>query len=132
MKKGSLIVLISFLIITTILTCTYAYMKERKDDNTIPNDYIIAFKGESAETVHTTYIYEEKKKKKTNYKYINTISITNTYDSVAINEKVVKKGTTKKKKKVFEIAKKNKANSYVKYIKEDKIYTIDEFKDVFK
>lgn len=132
MKKSNLIILISILIITTILTCTIAYIKERKVDNTIPNDYIIVFKGESAEIVHTTYIYEVKKKKKTTYKYINTTSITNTYDSVAIEEKVVKKGTAKKKKKIFEIAKKNNANSYVKYIKKDKIYTIDEFKDVFK
>ena len=73
-----------------------------------------------------------KKKNKTTYKYINTTSTTSTYDSVVSEEKINKKGSTKKKKKIFEIAKKHNAYSYVKDIKEDKIYTIDEFKDIFK
>lgn len=132
MKKNSLIVLISLLLISVIVICTVVYIQERDIDNTIPDNYIIVFKGESAETVHTTYVYEIIKKKKTTYKYINTISTTSTYDSTAIQEEVIKKGTVKKKKKVFEKAKKNNAYSYVKYIKDDKIYSIEEFKDIFK
>ena len=132
MKKNSLIILISLLLISVIVICTVVYIQERDIDNTIPDNYIIVFKGESAETVHTTYVYEIVKKKKTTYKYINTISTTSTYDSTAIQEEVIKKGTVKKKKKVFEKAKKNNAYSYVKYIKDDKIYSIEEFKDIFK
>lgn len=132
MKKIYLIILISVLLITTIATCTFVYIKEKDNDNTIPTDYIIVFKSESAETVHTTYIYEVVKKKKTTYKYINTTSTTSTYDSISAIEEIDKNGTVKKKKKVFEIAKKHNAYSYVKYIKEDKIYTIDEFKKIFK
>lgn len=132
MKKSSLIILVSILLISVTAICTIAYINEKDEDNTIPDNYIIIFKGESAETVHTTYVYEVKKKKKVNYKYINTVSTTSTYDSTAIQEEVVKKGTVKKKKKVFEKAKKNNAYSYVKYIKDDKIYTIEEFKDIFK
>ena len=132
MKKSSLIILVSILLISVTAICTIAYINEKDEDNTIPDNYIIVFKGESAETVHTTYVYEVKKKKKVNYKYINTVSTTSTYDSTAIQEEVVKKGTVKKKKKVFEKAKKNNAYSYVKYIKDDKIYTIEEFKDIFK
>lgn len=132
MKKIYLIILISVLLITTIATCTFVYIKEKDNDNTIPTDYIIVFKSESAETVHTTYIYEVVKKKKTTYKYINTTSTTSTYDSISTTEEIDKNGTVKKKKKVFEIAKKHNAYSYVKYIKEDKIYTIDEFKKIFK
>ena len=132
MKKNSLIILISLLLISVIVICTVVYIQERDIDNTIPDNYIIVFKGESAETVHTTYVYEIVKKKKTTYKYINTISTTSTYDSTAIQEEVIKKGTVKKKKKVYEKAKKNNAYSYVKYIKDDKIYSIEEFKDIFK
>lgn len=132
MKKSSLIILVSILLISVTAICTIAYINEKDEDNTIPDNYIIVFKGESAETVHTTYVYEVVKKKKTTYKYINTISTTSTFDSTAIQEKVIKKGTVKKKKKVFEKAKKNNAYSYVKYIKDDKVYTIEEFKDIFK
>ena len=132
MKKNSLIILISLLLISVIVICTVVYIQERDINNTIPDNYIIVFKGESAETVHTTYVYETVKKKKTTYKYINTISTTSTYDSKAIQEEVIKKGTVKKKKKVFEKAKKNNAYSYVKYVKDDKIYSVEEFKDIFK
>lgn len=132
MKKNSLIILISLLLISVIVICSVVYIQEREIDNTIPDNYIIVFKGESAETVHTTYVYDIVKKKKTTYKYINTISTTSTYDSTAIQEEVIKKGTVKKKKKVFEKAKKNNAYSYVKYIKDDKIYSVEEFKDIFK
>lgn len=132
MKKNSLIILISLLLISVIVICSVVYIQESDIDNTIPDNYIIVFKGESAETVHTTYVYDIVKKKKTTYKYINTISTTSTYDSMAIQEEVIKKGTVKKKKKVFEKAKKNNAYSYVKYIKDDKIYSVEEFKDIFK
>ena len=132
MKKNSLIILISILLISVIVICSVVYIQESDIDNTIPDNYIIVFKGESAETVHTTYVYDIVKKKKTTYKYINTISTTSTYDSMAIQEEVIKKGTVKKKKKVFEKAKKNNAYSYVKYIKDDKIYSVEEFKDIFK
>ena len=118
--------------ITTITTCTFVYIREKNNDTTIPTDYIIVFKNESAEMVNTTYVYEVIKKKKKTYKYINTTSTTGTYDSVTAEEKITKKGSTKKKKKIFEIAKKHNAYSYVKDIKEDKIYSIDEFKNVFK
>ena len=133
MKKIYLIILMVVLLIAATATCVFVYNSEKNKDNTIPNDYIILFKSESAEVVHTTYVYEVvKKKNKTTYKYINTTSTTSTYDSVVSEEKINKKGSTKKKKKIFEIAKKHNAYSYVKDIKEDKIYTIDEFKDIFK
>lgn len=132
MKKIYLIILIILLLITTITTCTFVYIREKNNDTTIPTDYIIVFKNESAEIVNTTYVYEVIKKKKKTYKYINTTSTTGTYDSVTAEEKITKKGSTKKKKKIFEIAKKHNAYSYVKDIKEDKIYSIDEYKEIFK
>ena len=133
MKKIYLIILIVILFVSAVATCTFVYINGKNKDNTISSDYIIVFKSESAEVVHTTYVYEVvKKKKKTTYKYINTTSTTSTYDSIVAEEKINKKGSTKKKKKVFEIAKKHGAYSYVKDIKEDKIYTIDEYKNIFK
>ena len=132
MKRIYSIIIILLLIVFTITICSIVYHKDNNIDNTIPTDYIMIFKGESAEVVNTTYIYEIKKKKKISYKYINTISIATTYDSSSIEEKIKKKGTITKKKKIFEIAEKHDAYSYVKYIKEDKIYSIEEFKNIFK
>ena len=132
MKKRYFILLCVVLFISIAVTCVVAYTREYNIDNTIPTNYIAIFRSESAEIVNTTYVYEVKKKKSVSYKYINTTSTTTTYASVATVEEVTKKGTFKKKNKIFEIAKKNNANSYVKYIKDDKIYTIDEFKNIFK
>ena len=132
MKKKNLIILIILFILLSLIVCIYAYTSNSKKDNTIPNNYILIFKGETGEIVYTTYIYEVTKKKKTTYKYINTTSTTSTYDSIATNEIINKKGSIKKKKKIFEIAKKHNAYSYVKYIKDNTIYNIEEFKSIYK
>ena len=58
MKKSSLIILVSILLISVTAICTIAYINEKDEDNTIPDNYIIVFKGESAETVYTTYVIE--------------------------------------------------------------------------
>ena len=130
MKKNILILLIGIIISLSI--CTFIiFFIGKHDNNEIPNNYIAVFKGETAEVVNTTYIYEKKKGKKKTYKYINTIGKSTGYDSAEWNEEIVKKGKVKKKKKVFEIAEKNNAYSYVKYIKDNKIYSIEEFKKVF-
>ena len=123
---------ITIVIVLTLLLSTIAmiyFVSKQEEDSMIPLDYIAVFKGENAEVVYTTYLYETKKK---TYKYINTISNSNGYDSTAWQEKIVKKGTFKKKKDIFKKIKNNNANSYVKYMKDDKIYTIEEFKEIWK
>ena len=131
MKKNIILITVVVAILITIGTI---FLVTREDNsNEIPSNYIAVFKGETRERVHTTYLYEVKKKhKKIKYKYINTISTLNGYDSVAWQEKVLKKGKLKKKTDIFKKAEKNYANSYVKYRKDDKVYTFEEFKNIWK
>ena len=128
MKKVSIVVgIVLFIIVEALILTTVSYK-----NNTIPDNYKIIFKGESGEVVYTTYYYEKKKGKKYTYKYINTVSSYQGYDSGSWQEKIVKKGKINKKFKIIEIAEKNNATSYVKYKKEDKIYTLEDFKNIFK
>ena len=131
MKKNIIIISVLILLLSTI-GMVY-FVSKSEDGNDIPQDYIAVFKGESANTVYTTYLYEvKKKKKKTTYKYINTVSTFTGYDSAGWKEKVTKKGSFKKKKEIFKKASKNHADSYVKYMKNDEVYQIEEFKEIFK
>ena len=130
MKKIYWIILIAIIVIIEVGIVTISYIND--NSNSIPNNYIAIFKGETAETVHTTYLYKTKKGKTTKYKYINTISTLKGYDNTEWNEKVTKKGTIKKKSKIYEIAKKNEAYSYAKFSNDDNIYSIEEFKERFK
>ena len=130
MKKIIFIILGIIILIGNILVIKFVYEKEEK--NTIPENYFIVFKGETSETVYSTYVYKKKKKKKIEYKYINTVSTPIGYDSTEWNEKVIKKGTVKKIDKVYEVALNNNANSYTKIAGDDKVYTIDEIRNIFK
>jgi len=128
MKKIYFLISIAlFIIVEALILATVSYK-----NNTIPDNYKIIFKGESGEIVYTTYYYEKKKGKKYTYKYINTVSSYQGYDSGSWQEKIIKKGKINKKNKIIEIAEKNNATSYVKYKKEDKIYTLEDFKNIFK
>lgn len=128
MKKSIIIITIIVLLSTIGMVL---FVTKTEEDNKIAVDYIAVFKGESGETVHTTYLYEKKKKKKITYSYVSTVSSFNNFDSTNWNEKIVKKGKLKKKKDIFKKVEKNGSTSYVKYIKEDKIYTIEEFKKIW-
>lgn len=129
MKKSYWIILGIMILIVEVVFVSISFIR---DDNTeIPDRYIAVFKGESGETVHSTYVYKEIKKNKTIYKYMNTVSRVNGYDSSAWQEKITKQGKLKKKKKIYDIAKKNEAYDYVKY-EDGKIYSIEEFKKMFR
>lgn len=129
MKKRYLILLIIILLVSQIGIITYSYIND--DPATVSTDFIAAFKGESGEVVYSTYLYQKKKKKKKTYTYINTVSTLSGYDSTNWNEEIIKKGKLKKKKEIYDIAKKNNAYSYVKY-EDGKIYSIEEFQKMFK
>ena len=130
MKKIIIITTLIIILIINIFVIKSLYKKEEK--NNIPNNYYIVFKGETSETVYSTYVYKKKKKKKIIYKYINTVSTPSGYDSTEWDEKVLKKGEVKKIEKVYNTALENNANSYVKMQKDDKIYSIDEIKEIVK
>ena len=130
MKKNAVIILIIGLILAQVTIIAYSYIYD--DKAVVKDDYIAVFKSESGESVNATYLYVTKKKnKKKKYTYINTKSTYSGYDSTNWTEKITKTGTLKKRKKIFEIAKKNNAYSYVRY-EDGKIYSIEEFKKMFK
>ena len=129
-KKICFLIIILLFIIFEISMITISY-KNNNVEKIIPNNYIIAFKGETSLKVNTTYIYKVKKKKKTTYKYINTTTAYTGNDSTEITEKITKKGSFKKLKEAIKIAKKNKAYNYVKY-EDGNIYTIAEYKEKTK
>lgn len=130
MKKNAVIILIIGLILAQVTIIAYSYIND--DKAVVKDDYIAVFKSESGESVNATYLYVTKKKnKKKKYTYINTKSTYSGYDSTNWTEKITKTGTLKKRKKIFEIAKKNNAYSYVRY-EDGKIYSIEEFKKMFK
>ena len=130
MKKNAVIILIIGLILAQVAIIAYSYIND--DKAVVKDDYIAVFKSESGESVNATYLYVTKKKnKKKKYTYINTKSTYSGYDSTNWTEKITKTGTFNKRKKIFEIAKKNNAYSYVRY-EDGKIYSIEEFKKMFK
>lgn len=130
MKKIYWIILILIVVLVEIGIVTISYINEDKDK--IPDNYIVVFKGETSETVHTTYLYKKKKGKKIKYNYINTVSTASGYDSAEWTEKVIKKGKIKKKSDIYKKAEKNEAYSYAKFSNDDRIYSIEEFKERFK
>ena len=130
MKKIYWIIFVAVIVILEIGIVTKSYMSDTKND--IPSNYIAIFKGETSSVVHTTYLYKDKKGNTIEYKYINTISTLEGYDSGEWHEKVTKKGTIKKKNKIYEIAEKNEAYTYAKFSNDDQIYSVEEFKKLFK
>ena len=95
MKKNTLIILIIGLVLAQIAIIVYSYTTDNKA--VVKDDYIAVFKGESGETVNSTYLYVSKKKNKKKFTYINTTSTYSGYDSTNWNEKITKTGTLKKK-----------------------------------
>ena len=101
MKKRYFVLLAIAMAIVQVIFVVYSYNQDQ--DIELSNDYIAVFKGETGEKVNSTYVYikykGKGKKKKKVYKYINTVSTLNGYDSTSWDEKIIKKGTLKKKKK---------------------------------
>ena len=133
MKKRYFILLAIIIAIIQIVFVVYSYNQDQ--DIELSDNYIAVFKGETGERVNSTYVYVKYKgkgkKKKKQYKYINTVSTLNGYDSTSWSEEITKKGTLKKNKKIYEIAKKHGAYSYVKY-EDGNIYSIEDFKKMFR
>lgn len=128
MKKSFWITLIICFILTQVAVISYITVKDSTE--IVDNNYIAVFRGETGETVYSTYLYVSKKGKKKTYSYINTTSTSYGYDSTNWDEEITKKGTLKKRKQIYKIAEKNNAYSYVRY-EDGNIYSIEEFKEKF-
>ena len=87
----------------------------------IPENYIAIFHGSSDKTNYKTYIYKiDTEEANYGFSYINTT-----------NDKITDKGKVDWTDNVFEVAKENKAYSYVTLPNNDKKYTIDEYSRMF-
>ena len=120
----SLLVLFQFIIVFNVVN--------KKDYEKVPNNYVAVFRGENTDVVYSTYIYKIHNNKKTIYRYVNTMIIMSGYDNDSFEEVTLDRGYVKNVNKLFDIAENNNSYSYVKYIEDDTIYSLGEFKKVFK
>ena len=65
------------------------------------------------------------------FKYINTTCTTKSWGSSEYNENITAKGKITFTDGVFEVAEDNNAYSYVTIPDSDKIYSIEEFQNIF-
>ena len=100
--------------------------------NDIPNDYIAIFHGGVGEQTYETYIYKiDNGHANRGFKYINVTSTTKFWGSSNRKHKINDKGEFEWTDDAFSIAKKHGAYSYVTKPNNDKIYTIEEFQEIF-
>lgn len=98
----------------------------------IPEGYIAVFHGGSGEQTYETYIYKiNNEQENYGFEYINTTSTTTYWGSGKQNIKITKRGSVDWTDKVFVVAKENNAYSFVTLPNSDKIYTIEEYMQIF-
>ena len=133
MKKGliiSLIVVVLFSTLTIFGVITLS--KKSYLINEIPEDYIAVFHGGVGEETHETYIYKiNNGKSNMGFSYLNVLSRTESYGSPNWTHRVVGKGEFDFTDGAFIVAEENNAYSYVTRPNDSKIYTIEEFKNMF-
>lgn len=130
-KKIKLIflVLISVIIFGILGVCLYL---KYQNNNNVPNDYIAIFHGGVGEQIYKTYIYKvDNGHVNRGFKYINVTSTTESWGSSNWKLEINDKGEFDWTDGAFIVAKKHGAYSYVTLPNDDKIYTIEEFQNMF-
>lgn len=129
MKKKKYLKFIPPLIVVII---AIVILLQKKDYNTIPDDYICVFHGGSGEMTHETYIYKDDDGKDNyGFDYINTTSNTLSWGSSEWVTKVTKKGKAGWSDEVFKVARENGAYDYVEMKGRQEKFTIEEFQTMF-
>lgn len=132
-KNFKLIYLLPIVIVLIILAGMkmYHFYSPTKSDE-IPENYIAVFNGGVGERTYSTYIYKiNNGQANYGFNYINTTNTTTSYGSPDWNIKITSKGTVNWTQDVFTIAEENNAYSYVQLPNDNKIYTIEEYMDMF-
>ena len=130
-KKIKLIflVLITVIVFGILGFCLYLKYQNNSD---IPNDYIAIFHGGVGEQTYETYIYKiDNGHGNFGFKYINVTSTTESWGSSNWKHKINEKGEFDWTDGAFIVAKKHGAYSYVTLPNDDKIYSIEEFQNMF-
>lgn len=126
MKK---LIVISVIVICVVIALISINIT-KKDE--IPDGYIAVFNGGSGEITFSTYIYKiDNGKPNYGFEYINTTNITKHWGSSELNVAVTGKGKLDWTDDVFEVAKNNHAYSSVTLSNNNKVYTIEEFRNIF-
>lgn len=110
----------------------YNCLIDIESNDEIPNNYIAIFHGGSGEIVYETYIYKiNNGEANYGFNYINVTKTTTSYGSSEWNTKITKHGSVAWTDNVFGVAKENNAYSYVTLPNSDKIYSIEEYQQMF-
>ena len=135
MKKNIIIIGITILYLFSTLLISIQYIEHK--NNNVNQNYKIVFRGETTDSINSTYIYKiikisrqkKKKKKIIYYKYINTVIKKDNVDYTNSLEKVTKKGYTKDIDEIKDIVEENGATTYAEINKDKSLIKIEEYKN---
>lgn len=135
MKKNIIIIGITILYLFSTLLISIQYIEHK--NNNVNQNYKIVFRGETTDSINSTYIYKiikisrqkKKKKKIIYYKYINTVIKKDNVDYTNSLEKVTKKGYTKNIDEIKTIIEENNATTYAEINKDKSLIKIEEYKN---
>lgn len=131
-NKKIVLIFLVLIIVIALGTIGYLVYLKYQNNNDIPNDYIAIFHGGEGEQTYETYIYKiDNGHANFGFKYINVTSTTESWGSSNWKHKINSKGKFDWTDGAFKIAEEHGAYSYVTIPNDDKIYTIQEFRDRF-
>ena len=117
-----------FVFLISIFIYSYFYLSSRMPKR-VAEDYVGVFKGEKENVIHSTYVYVDVKNNEKVYRYLVTEMPTSNSDKSKPKEIIVRSGSIKSVKLLFDLAKSTHSYEYVIVRGEDKHYTILEFMD---
>ncbi len=132
MKSKKVFWLVISIIIAICIIFIFIFMKYVVNDNEIPDGYIAVFHGGAGEITYQTYVYKINNEQG-NYKfsYINTTSRTTHWGSNELIIEITKRGSVNTIHNIIDIAKENYAYSFVTLPDSDKVYTIEEYQQMY-
>ena len=132
MKNKKVFWFVVILIIVIFIVSYIIVTINQNNNDKIPDDYIAVFHGGSGEITYETYIYKiNNEDANSGFDYVNVTKTTTYWGSTKWNTKITKCGSVQWTDNVFEVAKENNAYSYVTLPDSDKIYTIEEYMQMF-
>lgn len=127
-----IMILINALIVSCILVAINKNIKDNKNNDKVPDGYIAVFHSDSGEITYETYIYKiNNEQANSGFDYVNVTNTTSYWGSGEFNTKITKRGSVQWADNIFEVARENNAYSYVTLPNTTKIYTIEEYMQMF-
>ena len=131
-NKKIFCVIIAVIVISIISYIIVTINHNSKNNNTIPNGYIAIFQGGVGERTYETYIYKlDNEYSNSGFDYINVINTTTYWGSTEWDTEIKKRGSVQWPEEIFRVAKEHGAYSFVKIPNSDKMYTIEEYMEIF-